>query len=126
MKSYVNRWKEVNFSLYARLCLWRLKSMFLATTEDMSGRNKMISTVLWFLIMVPSMIGLFWFYRDARVLIAWAIALPLSILPALVVLDSYLRYQLPVQLILTPVAAMFWSRMLDSLKKLLKPRAVFT
>lgn len=78
-------------------------------TGDMSKRNKIISTFLWLLTILPVFIYIIKKRKDIRV---WAIFLcgfSLILMPSMLVIDTNLRYQLPMQFVFTILASCFWN-----------------
>jgi 4-amino-4-deoxy-L-arabinose transferase-like glycosyltransferase len=109
-----NKWIKSNFGKYLFRTLYLFKAVVSPYTNDMSARNKIISTIIWILIFIPTLLGLLflkknWFYW---VLLLYGLAL--LFLPALTIIDGDLRYQLPSQLVFTPLAAYFYYSILPN------------
>jgi 4-amino-4-deoxy-L-arabinose transferase-like glycosyltransferase len=108
-----SRWKGEHFSLYVRLCVWRFKALLLPFTENMSTRNKTLSTIIWSFTFLPAFACVFLLRKRREYWTILGLALSFFLLPSLVVVDMYLRYQLPAQLLLTVLAGYFWFHVLS-------------
>jgi len=97
-------WIRENPAQYAKLCFIRLRTELGPYTAMMSPRNRLISTFYWFLIFPAGLFGL-WQSRDlglARLI--GLVILAIFTFDALVLVEWYLRYRLPVDVSLTVCA----------------------
>jgi membrane protein implicated in regulation of membrane protease activity len=78
----------------------------------MSFRNKVFSTALWGLTMVPGLAAGLFLYKRGFYWVMVLTAFSLLALPVLWTVDTQLRYQIPAQLILTVPAAWLLQRWL--------------
>ncbi len=107
-------WIRENPIQYAKLCFIRLRTELGPYTAMMSPRNRLISTLYWLLIFPAGLFGL-WQSRDSE----WAGLIELVMLAvftfdALVFVEWYLRYRLPVDLALTVYAGVAYAGGLTS------------
>jgi len=98
-------WIKENPGHYAKLCFIRLRTTLGPFTGQMSLRNRAISTFYWLLIFPLGYYG-WWKTRHLPVSqMALCVFLVLTAFETLVISDWYLRYRLPVDLMLTAYAA---------------------
>jgi hypothetical protein len=105
-------WSRRNFRFYLWICAWRLKALLLPYAALMSFRNKVFSTALWGLTMVPGLAAGLFLYKRGFYWVMVLTAFSLLALPVLWTVDTQLRYQIPAQLILTVPAAWLLQRWL--------------
>ncbi|HUJ71159.1 MAG TPA: glycosyltransferase family 39 protein [Verrucomicrobiae bacterium] len=98
-------WCRRNFRFYLWICAWRLKALLSPFTAVMSFRNKVFSTALWAVTMVPGLAAGLFLYKRGFYWVMILTASGLLALPVLWTVDTQLRYQIPAQLILTVPAA---------------------
>jgi hypothetical protein len=99
-------WIRENPGHYWQVCLARLRTEFGPYTGQMSPRNRFISTIVWLLIFPAGFCGLWQLRRDPTAqFTAWVI-LAVFAFATLVTEEPYLRYRLPVDLLLTAFAGM--------------------
>ena len=97
-------WISENPSKYATLCFVRLKSELGPFTGQMSARNRAISSAIWLLIFPAGFYGL-WTHRRHQVThLAIVIVLAVTAFGTFVIEEPYLRYRMPVDLLLTVFA----------------------
>jgi len=97
-------WISENPAKYAMVCFVRLKSELGPFTGQMSVRNREISSVVWLLIFPAGFYGL-WKHRDHELThLAIVIVLAVTAFGTLVTEEPYLRYRMPVDLLLTVFA----------------------
>jgi 4-amino-4-deoxy-L-arabinose transferase-like glycosyltransferase len=111
------QWRRQNLGLYLWVCAWRFKSMLMPYTADMSVRNQHISLAVWCLTFPPAVAAGFWLWRNKFYWITWALVGALSVLPALLGVDMYLRYQLPGQLLLSVPAGFFFHSVYEQARR---------
>jgi hypothetical protein len=102
-------WIRENPAQYAKLCFIRLRTELGPCTAVMSPRNRLISTFYWLLIFPAGLFGL-WQSRDlglARLI--GLVMLAVFTFDALVFVECYLRYRLPVDLALTECAGVAYA-----------------
>jgi hypothetical protein len=102
-------WIRENPAQYAKLCFIRLRTELGPYTAVMSPRHRLISTFYWLLIFPAGLFGL-WQSRDLG--LAWLIGLVMLAVftfDALVFVEWYLRYRLPVDLALTVCAGVAYA-----------------
>ena len=107
-----NDWIYQNPVQYAMRSLYLFKTVLSPYTNDLGTRNKIITTILWFLIILPAFLYLLLSNKNRFTYLLLISALALGILPSLTIIDPNLRYQLPIQLILIIPASLFWSRII--------------
>jgi 4-amino-4-deoxy-L-arabinose transferase-like glycosyltransferase len=98
-------WVRENPGHYARLCLVRLRTTLGPFTGQMSPRNRMISTVFWLLIFPAGYWALWRRRQEAVAQLGWLILAAVTVFETLVLADWYLRYRLPVDLLMMVFAA---------------------
>ena len=102
-------WISENPARYATLCVVRLKSELGPFTGQMSPRNRKVSSVIWLLIFPAGYYGL-WKYRHHELThLAIMIVLAVTAFGTFVIEELYLRYRLPVDLVLTLFAGVAYS-----------------
>lgn len=102
-------WITENPAKYATLCFVRLKSELGPFTGQMSVRNREISSVVWLLIFPAGFYGL-WKHRNHPLAhLAIVIVLAVMAFGTLVTEEPYLRYRMPVDLLLTVFAGIAYS-----------------
>ena len=95
------------------LCFVRLKSELGPFTGQMSPRNRQISSVIWLLIFPAGFYGL-WTYRHQQLThLAMVIVLAVMAFGTLVIEEPYLRYRMPVDLLLTVFAGVAYAEWLS-------------
>jgi len=94
-------WISENPANYAMLCFVRLKSELGPFTGQMSVRNREISTVIWLLIFPAGYYGLWTQRRRELTHLAIMIVLTVTAFGTFVIEEPYLRYRMPVDLVLT-------------------------
>jgi 4-amino-4-deoxy-L-arabinose transferase-like glycosyltransferase len=115
--SEINKlWLRNNKLTYLKNIVWRIKGILSPFTRDMSFRNKFFATILWGIIIVPGLVGLF-YIRDKQLKWFFVVcSLLLIISPSFIVLDRYLHYQVPLQGILTIPASLVYFKIYEYLK----------
>jgi hypothetical protein len=98
-------WIRENPGQYAKLCSIRLRATLGPFTGMMSPRNRAISTFYWLLIFPAGGYGLWRLRRLPVTRIVFCVWLALAAFETFVLTDWYLRYRLPVDLMLTAYAA---------------------
>lgn len=97
-------WISQHPGQYAKLCFVRLRAALGPFTGDMSGRNRLVALTLWLLVFPAAAIWL-WQHRarpEAQlVLFCYA---GYAVFAALVIEDWYLRYRIPLEVMLTVMA----------------------
>lgn len=115
--SEINKlWLRNNKLTYLKNILWRIKGILSPFTRDMSFRNRFFATILWGIIIVPGLVGLF-YIRDK--VLKWFFvvsSLLLIISPSFIVLDRYLHYQISLQVLLTIPASLIYLKIYQYLK----------
>jgi hypothetical protein len=97
-------WISENPEKYVVLCFVRLKSELGPFTGQMSARNREISTAVWLLIFPAGFYGL-WKHRDHPwAQLAIVMVLAVTAFGTFVTEEPYLRYRMPVDLVLTVFA----------------------
>jgi hypothetical protein len=110
-------WIRDNPRQYAKLCWIRLRTELGPYTGQMSPRNRLISTFYWFLIFPAGWYGWWRLRRLAISRLALLVIVAILSFDMLVFVEWYLRYRLPVDLILTAYAGVAysgWLRQLDT------------
>jgi|GEM_PF-3398954 hypothetical protein len=116
-------WVEKNKLFYIKICIWRFKALLLPYTADMSKRNIILSTIIWFFTFFPVLVGIFLNYKNKYYLILFIVGILLLIIPSLSVVDKYLRYQVPTHIIFTLLSSYTVISVLNYYKKInRKPR----
>lgn len=102
-------WIRENPGEYGDLVFVRLWTSLGPFTGMMSPRNRMISLCIWLLIFPAGFVG-WWLYRQVPLSqLAAAVTFTLTLFSALVVVEWYLRYRFPVELLMTVYAALGYS-----------------
>jgi 4-amino-4-deoxy-L-arabinose transferase-like glycosyltransferase len=108
-------WVRENPAQYAKLCWIRLRTELGPFTGQMSPRNRMISTFFWLLVFPAGYWGLWKLRRlEVSLLVALMLAAILSF-STLVIVEWYLRYRMPVELMLMAYAATAYAAWADTL-----------
>jgi hypothetical protein len=106
-------WISENPAKYAMVCFVRLKSELGPFTGQMSARNREISSAIWLLIFPAGFLGI-WKHRDHQLAhLAIAIVLAVTAFGTLVTEEPYLRYRMPMDLVLTVFAGVFYAEWLN-------------
>jgi hypothetical protein len=79
---------------------------------DMSKRNRIISSIIWGLTFLPFFLSIFYLEKDTFYWLIFSSALLMLMIPALNIVDSNLRYQLPSQFIITIIAGLTINKLL--------------
>jgi hypothetical protein len=102
-------WIRENPGRYLQVCLARLRTEFSPYTGQMSPRNRHISAVIWLLIFPAGLYGLWLSRRDPTAQFAALVILAVFTFATFVTEEPYLRYRLPVDLLLTVFAGVaYW------------------
>jgi hypothetical protein len=110
-------WMRENPMRYAALCAVRLRTEFGPYTGQMSPRNRQISTVIWLLIFPAGLYGL-WRERARSVpQLVLLILLAVVGFNTLFIEEGYLRYRMPVDLLLTVFAGATYSQWLAGFRR---------
>jgi hypothetical protein len=102
-------WTRENPGHYLQVCLARLRTEFSPYTGQMSPRNRLISTAIWLLIFPAGFYGLWQSRRDATGQFVIVIVICVFVFATLISEEPYLRYRLPVDLLLTAFAGATYS-----------------
>lgn len=113
---FFSDWVHNNFWYYIKICVWRFKALLLPYTQDMSSRNSIISTIVWLIISFPTLFVIPKIKKNKYFGILFLLSISLLIMPSLAVVDSYLRYQLPTQFLLIPLASYIWISLYNRIK----------
>jgi hypothetical protein len=108
-------WVRENPAQYAKLCWVRLRTELGPFTGMMSPRNRAISTFFWLMVFPAGYWGL-WKLRRHEV--SWLVALMWAAVVAfgtLVLVEWYLRYRMPVELMWMAYAAIAYTGLADAL-----------
>jgi hypothetical protein len=97
-------WILENPGHYLQVCLARLRTEFGPYTGQMSPRNRLISTAIWLLIFPAGLCSLWQSRRDATGQFVILIVICVFAFATLVTEEPYLRYRMPVDLLLTAFA----------------------
>ena len=103
-------WIRENPGHYLQVCLARLRTEFGPYTGQMSPRNRLISTAVWLLIFPAGFWGLGCMRYDARAQFVILIVLFVFVFATLVTEEPYLRYRMPVDLLLTALAGVVYGQ----------------
>lgn len=110
-------WIKENPGQYAKLIFVRLWTTLGPCTGMMSPRNRMISAFIWILIFPAGVYG-WWRCRHLPVSgFSAAVALFIILSSAFVIVEWYLRYRLPLDLLLTMYAGIGYSDLLRGSQK---------
>ncbi len=105
-----NTWVKENKERFVKNIIWRIKGILSPYTRDMSLRNKIIAAISWSFMFIPGLIGLATLPdKNIRVILTLS-CLCFLFIPAIVVVDKYLHYRLPVNILLTITAASAYNR----------------
>lgn len=106
-------WMRENPLRYATVCAVRFRTEFSPYTGEMSPRNRLISTIVWLLIFPAGLCGL-WKMR-ARPVAALASFMILAVFgfDTLFIEEPYLRYRMPIDLLLTMFAGVAYCEWLN-------------
>ena len=99
-------WIRENPVQYLWVCLARLRTEFGPYTGQMSPRNRLISTAIWLLIFPAGFYGLWQSRRDGTGQFALLVVITVFTFAAFVSEEPYLRYRMPVDLLLTVFAGL--------------------
>jgi hypothetical protein len=97
-------WIRENPVNYSQVCLARLRTEFGPYTGQMSPRNRNISTIVWLLIFPAGFYGLWLSRRNPTAQFAALVVLAVFTFATFATEEPYLRYRLPVDLLLTAFA----------------------
>ncbi len=110
-------WMRENPLHYATLCFVRLRTELGPYTGQMSPRNRQISTVIWLLIFPAGFYGL-WKTRTQPVTgLAVLVILAVSGFNTLFIEEPYLRYRMPVDLVLTLFTGVAYAEWLSRFRR---------
>jgi Dolichyl-phosphate-mannose-protein mannosyltransferase len=122
-------WVRENVLQYAKLCMIRLRTTLGPYTGQMSPRNRTISTLYWLIIFPSGCYGLWVERRRSYTKLCALVILAHVIFASLVIVEWYLRYRFPVELILMVYAgiayASYFSRMREKRSPSHEHAAVF-
>jgi 4-amino-4-deoxy-L-arabinose transferase-like glycosyltransferase len=104
------QWCKDNFGFHLWLCAWRLKALLMPYSQHHKLPGKLINSALWSLTFLPAFLAAFLLYRQPSYWIIMLIAAGMFAMPVMLGVDMYLRYHLPVHLLLTIPAGYFWYR----------------
>jgi len=110
-KEKVN-WIVSNPLKYSLRTLYLFKSIIFPYTNNQSFRNKLLTSLIWILIVLPTFIYLFMKRKNKFYYLFLFAGISLIILPTFTVIDSYLRYRLPFELVFIIPASLFWCRVI--------------
>lgn len=102
------RWIRENPGTYAKLCFIRLRTGLGPFTGQMSPRNRLISTFYWLLIVPAGVYGLWWNRRQPLAVLTVLMIAAYLAFATFVIVEWYLRYRLPVELVLMVFAGVGW------------------
>jgi hypothetical protein len=105
-------WIRENPAHYLWICLARLRTEFGPYTGEMSPRNRLISTVVWLLIFPAGFYGLWQSRRDVTGQFALFVVIAEFAFATFVTEEPYMRYRMPVDLLLTAFAGLPYSHWL--------------
>ena len=108
------QWIRENPGQYATLCVVRLRAALGPFTSEMSARHRGIAAAMWLLVFPAAAMALWLRRRQPAaqlVLIGYAAYV---IFAALVIEDWYLRYRIPLEVMLTAFAGTVWARQMES------------
>lgn len=77
------------------------KVLLLPYSEDMSARNKIMSTLIWLITFFPFFMSLFLLPKNRNYWFLTILGISFLIAPSLNIVDTNLRYQLPSQFVIT-------------------------
>ena len=102
-------WIRENPGHYAQVCLARLRTEFGPYTGDMSPRNRLLSTVIWVLVFPAGFYGLWHWRHHAIGQFSGLMVIMVFTFATFVTEEPYLRYRMPVDLLLTLFAGAAYS-----------------
>jgi hypothetical protein len=105
-------WMRENPGKYLQVCLVRLRTECGPYTGQMSPRNRVISTVIWLLVFPSGFYGLWRSRRDPAGQFAIMAVIAVFAFATVVTEEPYLRYRMPVDLLLTVFAGATYSHWL--------------
>jgi hypothetical protein len=109
-------WIEENPGQYAKLAFVRLWTTLGPFTGMMSPRNRLISLFIWLLTFPAGAYG-WWLCRRTPVSgLATAVTLTIILSSTLVIVEWYLRYRFPVDLLMTAFAAVGYSSLIAKVR----------
>lgn len=109
-------WIRENPGQYVKLCSIRLRTTLGPFTSMMSPRNRAISTFFWLLIFPAGLYGVWRLRHQPVTSVVLCVFLTLTAFETLVITEWYLRYRLPVDLMLTAYAAVGYATLVASLR----------
>jgi MFS family permease len=110
-------WIRENPLQYAKLTFVRLWTTLGPITGMMSPRNRLISFVIWALIFPAGYYGWWICRQEASSQLAAVVALTLAAFSALVIVEWYLRYRFPVDLLATLYAGIGYAECMTSSRR---------
>ena len=110
-------WIRENPGHYAQVCLARLRTEFGPYTGEMSPRNRLISTAVWLLIFPAGFYMLWRLRHTASGEFALWIVIAVFAFATFVTEEPYLRYRMPVDLLLTAFAGGAYSQWFARLRR---------
>jgi hypothetical protein len=110
-------WIRENPGRYFQVCLARLRTEFGPYTGQMSPRNRLISTAIWLLIFPAGFYGLWQLRRDATAQFTALVILAVFTFATFVTEEPYLRYRMPVDLLLTVFAGIAYGEWINRLRR---------
>jgi hypothetical protein len=102
-------WIRENLGQYAKLCFVRLRTELGPYTGQMSPRNRAIAAGLWIFIFPAGAYGLWKSWKQPVTVLALLICVVVVGFDTLVIVEWYLRYRLPVEIILTIYAGIAYA-----------------
>jgi len=118
-------WVRENPRQYAKLCLIRLRTELGPFTGQMSPRNRIICTFYWLLIFPVGFWALWKNRRQPFAYLAILVILAVVSFDSLVIVEWYLRYRWPVDLLLMIYAATVYGDWADSTVRRLRRQVAF-
>lgn len=106
-------WIRENPGAYLQVCLARLRTEFGPYTGQMSPRNRLISTAVWLMIFPSGFCGLWQLRRNPAAQFAALVTLAVFTFAMLVTEEPYLRYRMPVDMLLTAFAGIVYAEWLS-------------
>lgn len=97
-------WIRENPGSYAQVCLARLRTEFGPYTGEMSPRNRLISTLIWLLVFPAGFYCLWQLRHDPAGQFVALVVIAVFASGTFVSEEPYLRYRMPVDLLLTALA----------------------
>jgi len=110
-------WIRENPGHYSQVCLARLRTEFSPYTGEMSPRSRLISTAVWLLVFPAGFYAL-WRRRhmDSTEFVLWMVSAVFAF-ATFVTEEPYLRYRVPVDLLLTAFAGLIYCEWLAGLRR---------